>query len=340
MDVDLNDPIALMKLFDQAENGEQLGDLPVDDEVIESEIKQDEEQVKAVEKESQQDKGQTKAKDEVIAAEEQEPEGIATKDGKHVIPYSVLKSERERAAQAEKSAKDAADRIAELTAQLESAKQGAKPGDNARTSLQQSETAELSSEELEFLKDDNPAVYKALKAIEAKAAQLQDRLKPVEDKAKDIEADIVAREQAIVQDAIDSVPKLAHIQSANAEAYALAQQFDATLQSLKGWKDKPLSERFAKAVQMVEDAIGPIELPQTSTPSLKPEDLKAAAKAKAAEAAKASKASVPTSLSEFPAGRAPSADERESVATLSHAQIAEKMSRMTPEQLDAYLQNL
>ena len=91
---------------------------------------------------------------------------------------------------------------------------------------------------------------------------------------------------------------------------------------------------------MVEDAIGPIELPQTSTPSLKPEDLKAAAKAKAAEASKASKASVPTSLSEFPAGRAPSADERESAETLSHAQIAAKMARMTPEQLDAYLQNL
>lgn len=336
MDVDLNDPIELMKLFEQAENGEQLGDLPVDDEGIESKI---EEQVKAVEKESQQDKGQTRAAKEDIAAEEQEPEGVATKDGKHVIPYSVLKSERERAAQAEKAAKDAADRIAELTAQLESAKQGAKPGDNARANLQQSETSELSSEELEFLKDDNPAVYKALKAIEAKAAQLQDRLKPVEDKAKDIEADIAAREAAIVQDAIDSVPKLAHIQSANAEAYALAQRFDTTLQSLKEWKDKPLSERFAKAVQMVEDAIGPIELPQTSTPSLKPEDLRAAAKAKAAESAKA-KASVPTSLSEFPAGRAPSADEREAVETLSHSQLAAKFARMTPEQQDAYLQNL
>lgn len=338
MDVDLNDPIELMKLFEQAENGEQLGDLPVDDEVIESEIKLEGEEIKAEEKAGQQEEGQTAQAQEEAPAE-QEPEGVATKDGKHVIPYSVLKSERDRAAQAEKAAKDAADRIAELTAQLESAKQGAKHGDAARANLQQGDTEELSSEELAFLKDDNPAVYKALKAIEAKAAMLQDRLKPVEDKARDIEADIAAREAAIVQEAIDSVPKLAHIQSANAEAYALAQRFDTTLQSLKEWKDKPLSDRFAKAVQMVEDAIGPIELPQTSTQSLKPEELKAAAKAKAAEALKA-RANVPTSLSEFPAGLAPSADERESVTALSHAQIAEKMSRMTPEQLDVYLQNL
>jgi hypothetical protein len=335
MDVDLSNPVELMKIFDQADQG-VIEDAPDEDAAKADEIVKD----GAPDKEAAVDRQQEEGQGQAESQPEKEPEGIATKDGKHVIPYSVLKSERDRAAKAEQLAKEASARIADLTAQLETAKQGAKPGERARTDLQQGDTESLSDEELEFLKDDNPAVYKALKAIEAKATQLQERLKPVETKAKEIEADKAEREAELVQSAIDSIPKLAHIQSANAEAYALAQQFDTTLQGLKEWANKPLSERFAKAVQMVEDAIGPIEIPQASNPSLKPEDLKAAAKAKAAEASKASRTSVPTSLSEFPAGRAPATDEREALESLSHTQLAAKMARMTPEQLDAYLQNL
>lgn len=335
MDVDLSDPVELLKIFDQADQGVNEDSIDEDAAKADAIVKDG-----APDKEAVVDRQQKEGQEQAEGQPEKEPDGVATKDGKHVIPYSVLKSERDRAAKAEQLAKEASARIADLTAQLETAKQGAKPGENARTDLQQGDTESLSDEEIEFLKDDNPAVYKALKAIEAKAAQLQERLKPVEAKAKEIETDKATREAELVQSAIDSIPKLAHIQSANAEAYALAQQFDTTLQGLKEWAGKPLSERFAKAVQMVEDAIGPIEIPQASNPSLKPEDLKAAAKAKAAEASKASRTSVPTSLSEFPAGQAPATDERELVESLSPTQLAAKMARMTPEQLDAYLANL
>lgn len=274
-------------------------------------------------------------------ATEQEPQGIATKDGKHVIPYSVLKSERDRASRAEQVATEMSERVKQLEAMVQSGNQGAKQGESARTDPPQSAVSDLSTEDLEQLKEDFPTVYKAVMASMAAADRLKAQLEPVQKTVRNAEADAARSAQETVQDAIDSVPKLAHIQASNKDAFELAKSFDATLRTQSAWADKPLSERFAKVTEMVEAALGPIEVPGTAKPTTpNAEDLKKAAQAKAAQAAKAGRTDVPTSLSEFPVGQHAAQDEREAAENMTALQLADKFASMTPDQMEAYFRTL
>ncbi|CAB4122868.1 hypothetical protein UFOVP33_67 [uncultured Caudovirales phage] len=269
-----------------------------------------------------------------------EPDGVATKDGKNVIPYGVLKSERERASRAEQLANEMKERVTALEAMVKAANEGAKPGESARTSPAPV-ADDLSSEDLEALKEDFPTVYKAVMASMAKAAALESKLNPVEESVRNAEAEQARTATETVQDTIDSIPKLAHIQSANPEAFELAKQFDATLRGQAKWANSTLAERFNKVTEMVEAALGEIELPgkaNTSQPSA--EDLRNAALAKAASAAKANKTAVPTSLSEFPVGDPAAKDEREAAENMTPLQLAQHLNSMSPDQMDAYFQSL
>ena len=268
-----------------------------------------------------------------------EPQGVATKDGKHVIPYTVLKSERERAIRAEQMLQEAQARLAEL--QNQAGNQGTKNGEPVRTEPS-SFANDLSPEDLELLKEDFPTVYKAIKAAEAQFQLLESKLNPVESSVRQAEAERAQSATESVQDAIDSIPKLAHIQATNQAAFELATQFDATLRNTAEWADKPLSERFQKVTEMVEAALGNINVPDTEQPPAQktPEQLKAEAMATAAKAAKTNRTNVPTSLSEAPAGTPAAQDEREAADQMSALQLAEKFSAMTPDQMDAYFRTL
>lgn len=332
LDLNTTDPEQLAKVFEQLSSGET----PVTKEPETPPPAATDEQTKvdpATDQAQQAKQGQ--------AEPEQEPQGIATKDGKHVIPYSVLKSERDRATRAEQLANEMQERVKALESMVQSGNQGAKQGESARTDQQQPTVSDLSTEDLEALKEDFPTVYKAVMASMAAADRLAAQLQPVQETVRNAEADAARTAQETVQDAIDAVPKLAHIQASNKEAFELAKQFDATLRTQSAWADKPLTERFAKITEMVESALGPIELPgkpAASQPSA--EDLRKAAQAKAAQAAKASRTDVPTSLSEFPVGQHAAQDEREAAENLTALQLADKFSSMTPDQMDAYFRTL
>jgi hypothetical protein len=335
LDLNATDPEQLAKLFEQIESGEPPKEDPpkAEDVSTENAAQTQNEPTETVPQTQQQDSQTT---------DPGEPAGVATKDGKHVIPYSVLKSERDRASRAEQVAKEMADKVAALEAQVKTVSEGAKTGESARTEPPLPQVSELSPEDLEALKEDFPTVYKAVMASMAAAKALESKLKPVEDSVRDVQAERERSAAETVQEAIDSVPKLAHIQSANKEAFELAKQFDATLRTQAAWSNRSLSERFGKVIEMVEAALGPIEVAgqtaRTSQPSA--EELKNAAMAKAAQSARAARTNVPTSLSEFPAGQHAAQDEREAVEQLTPMQLAEKFSRMTPDQMDAYFQNL
>jgi hypothetical protein len=229
------------------------------------------------------------------------------------------------------------EKVAALEAQVAA---GAKPGDSARTEPEIPAAGELSPDDIEVLKEEFPTVYKAVMASMAAAKALEAKLKPVEETVQQTEAERQRNAADTVQEAIDSVPKLAHIQATNPEAFDLARQFDAAIRGRPEWAGKPLAERFAKVAEMVEAAVGPIDLPASAKPSQEPADLRQAAKAKAEAAAKATRSNVPTSLSEFPAGQHAAQDEREAAESLTPLQLAEKFSSMTPDQMDAYFRNL
>jgi hypothetical protein len=332
-DLNTTDPEQLAAVFNQLESGET----PV--------IKEPETPDPAPAATDEQTKNDPASKEQQEAKQgqtepEQVPQGVATKDGKHVIPYSVLKSERDRASRAEQVAAEMQERVKALEA-IQSGNQGAKQGESARTDQRQPTVSDLSPEDLEALKEDFPTVYKAVMASMAAADRLQAQLAPVEETVRNAEAEQARSAQETVQDAIDSIPKLAHIQASNKEAFELAKQFDANFRTQSAGADKPLTERFAKITEMVESALGPIDVPGSKpTSQANAEDLKKAAIAKANASAKATKTDVPTSLSEFPVGQHAAQDEREAAEQLTHQQLAEKFSSMSAEQMDAYFQTL
>lgn len=338
IELDLNNlsdnPEDLQKVFEQLEaGGEPAAAAPKEPEPAPKEPE------KAQTNDDPANKEPQKA-EQGLSDNEADAAGVATKDGKHVIPYSVLKSERDRASRAEQIAREAQERVAALEQQLKAGNQGANNGEGARTDPQQPTASDLSAEDLEALKEDFPTVYKAVMASMAAAKALETKLQPVEESVRSAEAERERSATETVQDAIDSVPKLAHIQATNKDAFELAKQFDATLRTQSAWANKPLSERFAKVTEMVESAIGPIDLPGSKKASPSAEDLAKAAKAKAEQDAKASRPNVPTSLSEFPAGQHAAQDEREAAEQLTHQQLAEKFAGMNADQMDAYFRSL
>ena len=338
IELDLNNlsdnPEDLQKVFEQLEaGGEPTAAAPKEPEPAPKEPE------KAQSNDDPANKEPQKA-EQGLSDNEDDAAGVATKDGKHVIPYSVLKSERDRASRAEQIAREAQERVAALESQLKAGNQGANNGEGARTDPQQPTASDLSAEDLEALKEDFPTVYKAVMASMAAAKALETKLQPVEESVRSTEAERERSATEAVQDAIDSVPKLAHIQATNKDAFELAKQFDATLRTQSAWANKPLTERFAKVAEMVESAIGPIDLPGSKKASPSAEDLAKAAKAKAEQDAKASRTNVPTSISEFPAGQHAAQDEREAAEQLTHQQLAEKFAGMNADQMDAYFRSL
>lgn len=328
--IDLNSPEELLRAFEAEMNGSPAADTASAKGAEDARVD-----------EGSPDNGDGKKETQPVEKEktevsEEEAEGIASKNGKHVIPYSVLKSERERVARAEQVARDMQAELDKLQAQLKS-NQGAKEGESARTNPQQTDANELSDEELVLLKEDNPTVYRALMAIKAQSAAIESKLNPVFDRVAVEEENLKRTEEEAIQEAVDSVPKLAYIAATDQAAYELAQQFDTALKYSKAWIGKPLAERFEAVIDMVEKATGPINLPTSPKASLNTEEIAKAARAKAAEQAKETRSAVPTSLSEFPAGLAPAVDEQEVLENISPVELGKRLSRMTPEQLDAYL---
>lgn len=334
-------PDELQEIFDKLELGEDvdLSTISADNQgagTPEATPKDDKEASES----AQETQGQGKEGEGQPAASEgdtdRDPDGIATKDNKHIIPYSVLKNERDRAGRAEQIAKEMTERVQFLEKLVQGGSQEANSGESASTTA----TDDLSDDDLEALREDFPTVYKAVKASMARATALEQQLQAVQEPVQNAQREQANSAAQTVQEAIDSVPRIAYLQSADADRFELAKQFDAALRSQPAWKDKTLAERFAKVADMVEAASGPIEIPGAKNkPNSNGTDMRAAAAAKIAAAAKEG-ATVPTSLSEFPAGHTPADNETSALESMTHSQLAEKFASMSPDQMDAYLANL
>lgn len=354
MEIDLSNasPEELLKAYEAAESGAELAAASATDAAA-TEVKPDEAAkaaqeaadaaaAKAAEEAAEAAKkvaaGEA-AKVETTQENEGNVEGVLARDGKNVIPFSVLKSERDRAARAEQLAKEASDKIAALEAQLAAGNQGAKSGEGARTTEAAPEADAMTPEELEAFKEDFPIQYKAYMAQQATIKALRAQHQQVEQDRQQQQVERQRTQAEQVRDAIDATPKLAHIQATDPDRFATAQRFDAVLREDPKWADKPLAERFAEVVKLVETTHGAIEIPgaKTNPPQKSPEELRKEAEAVAAASAKKT---VPTSMSDFPAGAAPANSEKEALETMTHAQLADKFAKMTPDQLDAYFNSI
>jgi hypothetical protein len=181
--------------------------------------------------------------------------GVATRDGKHVIPYQVLENERAQRRDAERREAEALAKLARLE------------GQGATSSEKHAAIEALfSPEELADMESDFPAMKKlsdAYTALAAKvaadeaaksAAQAQTQ-QVTEDEARDVVA-------AQVSEAIKGNALLATWQARGGGLWTEAKATDAELLADPVWSAKPMAERFAEVQRRVAEANG-IPLPPT-----------------------------------------------------------------------------
>lgn len=255
-------------------------------------------------------------------------QGIATRDGKNIIPYEVLENERRarQTLQAEldealgkANEADKANRLNEILArQLE--ENGIDPDGLP-------EDFKLTDELKEQLIDDLGAAGKVLIALAEKQEAAQ--AEPVPKQGADIAGDDP------VQTAIDSNPTLKQWQSAYAagedrDRFDTAVSIDERLRHDPAWANKSLDERFEEAVRRTQVVFG--EVTESTSHNRDTAD-----PIKDAEA----EFKPPTSLSDLGAGATTTEKSQlEQLADMDVSDISDAMSGMNSSQIDALLSQI
>ena len=280
--------------------------------------------------------GQQPAAGEGATSGVTEPKGVQAKDGQHIIPYSVLERERDRASRAEQSAQA-------LAAQLEKLRSG-----TATAATATDEAIQLTDDDLMQLDTDLPAVAKIIRAqmqtIEKLTGAVQTLKQGQETQQVSAEQARRDEEEAAIA-ANENLTALRSTMDKDPKALARWNRVVDTYQSLR--EDPDLFELdtaslINKAEQSVAAIYGPVAkaaaAPATPAAAKPNEPQQAADLKQAADAAlKAQPGTVPTSLSDFPGGIPPAQNDMETLANASSVQLGQKFLSMSPEALESYL---
>ena len=244
--------------------------------------------------------------------------GVLAKDGKNMLPFSVLQGTREEKARLEQL-------VAAQTAEIERLKGGgdvASPGTMGEEGGEQS-AAELSAEDLAAIEAEFPALGKLLRAQQ----DTIDRLSGEQAARASERAQQVAIE---VQAIIDTKPKLAHLQATNPEAWADLVEIDNRMGASPKWANKPMAERFDAVIKVYEAENGAIAMPHDA--ANQDVDITQITKRKSASAHRG-----PTTLSDLPGGAVAPIDELASIEQASAIELTRRFEDMTPEQLERFI---
>lgn len=275
--------------------------------------------------------------EKVITPEGEAP--ISTPDGKHTIPYSVLKTERERRQAAEDAVADMGQQLKEIQAQLA---KGTEKGTEAAVEIAKDAVETMTPDELAAVKEDFPVLGKVIDGLMSTIGQLTNQVKTLSEREQTREADVRQTVAMTVQDHIDNEPVLAHLQADNPELFARAVEIDTALRNDPKFAGN-MAARFAKVAQSMETIYGPFEgvapKPQPTAKSDTPTVSKDAAR-KVVEAKVQATTVRPNSLSDLPSGELPASDEFESLENASPVEIGDKLLRMSQEQREKFLNRL
>lgn len=271
-----------------------------------------------------------KLKDDAAQAAENKGEkvdGVLTKDGKRVLPYGVLASERRRADEAEHGRKEAEERTAKAERDLAAARAGA-----AEPGKTQTETADEIAEiekKIEALKE-VPEVADVVTGLTTALAGLRARFDEFDQdrKARDERDQSNARER--VQDAIEQIPQLHYWQAEKPAMWKEAIGYDRAMRENAALGHLTMEQRFERVVKVMEGIHGSTDLPAnykgtptptaTPTPTVTPaKDEKKDTKAKIPE--------TPITLSDLPGG-VPPQGESKAIEEMSTGDITKDVNRM------------
>lgn len=247
-------------------------------------------------------------------AAEETPVGVATKAGDKVIPYSVLEQTRQKAKDLEEQTAKLAQEKAEAQAKADELAQKLQ----SLTGADVGDINLMTDEEIEAIAEDMPELASTIKTLQNQAKALAAKLSTHEEKNKATEIELV---QQTVQEAIDSVPKLAFIQSSNPRLFGLATEIDAELRQDPAMQGLSMAERFEKVIEKLESEIG-FEI-----------------KLKGKEKASTEKPPI-LSLSDMPGGAAPATDEAQALIDRPATELADKFHKMTTDQISKFLDRI
>lgn len=344
-EVDLDDPSTWPD--DTAELADMADDMPDDRAGIEKPAEEPETKDSSAEKEPEKEpeKASDKQADDTTSAgsdksaEDEDPEGVAAKDGKNVLPFSVLQKEREKShAQA--------GRIAELEAEaakLEAGDGGEKKpeiNDEGKPEVKAAPPDDDLQKEIESLEADiksNMEEYgdeKLVSGIKSQIRSLKREQKRIQNQAERDEqrkVDKQVSENALIQDALDNSPILSgwaaaddktfHEHSTTVHQYLMNTDSD--------YASKSWAERFKILPKRVEALHG--KGPKAADNKVVDID-----KAKQ-DAGK----TVPKSISDIQGGEAPAGTDMEELEGMSPSSITEKMMNFKSEDdMEAYVRGL
>lgn len=262
--------------------------------------------------------------------------GIATKDGKAVIPYHVLSETRERATRAEL-------RIQEMAEELEALK-AAKPGASADVSSDLA--ASISAEDLAALREESPALAAVIDGMQAQLAAQNARIEAAAKPAAELQREQAVQRavsaQEMVEQALADNPKLLHLRTHDAQRFNEIAALDGHLRARPEWADKPMADRFAAAIRAHEALNGEIQMPAApgaarAAPTAQQAKVDVAGKVAAAVAQAHQAAAGPSTLSDISGGATPPGSDAEAIEDISAAALAQQFMNMTPQQIDAQL---
>lgn len=254
---------------------------------------------------------------------EEKAEGVAAKDGKHIIPFEVLERERSRAAELERIAQDQA---AQIEALMQQANGKPNTGETEGVTV-------LTDEQLADISSDLPEIAAIFKAQQAQLKQLSESVQTLSAEREARDAEMARTSVNEVQNAIDSNPTLSYLQGQDEKTWERAVQIDMALRSDSEWQSKPIAERFAKVAELYEVAFGRV------LPDNKPSQEQLTKQAE--ERLKAAKPKPPVSLGQIPGGSIPATDEvTAAMLNKSASELTADFMRMTPAQIEAALARL
>lgn len=245
--------------------------------------------------------------------------GVASKDGKHVLPFAVVQSARaERRAERDARLAAEAERDA-LRQQLEDLRAGKQPTVSADDELE-AEIAEAAA--------DYPLLGKLYEHNKALRAEVQAAIGKRSDAPAD-KADKADPDSDPLQDDIDAVPALAEWQATDAEKFEAAKLIDAALLRSPKWQSKPQVERFQEVARKVAEQFD-IQINEPA-PQGRTTPNKADPKAVIAGAARAA----PNTLSDFKTGTPDNNVGR--LDKLPPQRAMARMTQMTDAEIDEHL---
>lgn len=301
----------------------------------------------AAEAKAKADAQQAEAAAASARAKEEKPEGVASRDGKHVLPYSVLEEARQGRAGAEEALRSVSSQLLAANDRIKALQEGKEdPGAKAATT------------------DD---LDKLVEEVEAEAPWMGDAMRKVVTKLKELSEDtdalLAVRDNEEAHEQLVWQQRAREAESGNAilvlwkeaapKLYAEAAELDQAIRENPAVFQRYLNpdgtpnfaKRYNALVEVVKANHAGEELPlpkaaaapsaaAPASPSPKKTDLTTAA---AEKLAKIAGDLAPGSLTDIAGGERPEGSELEKLERMTPQEIAAAFSCYTPDQMAAFM---